>query len=91
LANNLKLTVQAEGMSLSKDRIKKGRGADYISPRKSMTRRGANMEGLGHAIGNDNVRSSNWLRIKDFQPCDLPGRYRFDWFYFGGIARVGVR
>jgi hypothetical protein len=49
------------------------------------------MEGLGHAIGNDNVRSSNWLRIKDFQPCDLPGRYRFDWFYFGGIARVGVR
>jgi hypothetical protein len=34
------------------------------SPRTSMTRR-ANMEGLAHAIDNDDVRSSTGLRYED--------------------------
>jgi hypothetical protein len=49
------------------------------------------MEGLGHAIGNANVRSSNWLRIKDFQPCDLRDPNRFYWLRHGGFTGVGSR
>jgi hypothetical protein len=49
------------------------------------------MEGLGHAIGNEDVRSSNWLRIKNFQPGDLWGRNRFDGLRHGGFAGVGAR
>ena len=52
---------------------------------------GENTKGPGHAIGNDDVRSSNWLRIKDFQQCDLPSRNLFDWLRHGGFAGVGSR
>ena len=56
-----------------------------------MTRRGANMEGPGHAIGNEDVRSSNWLRIEDFQQHGLRGRHWFGWFRDDGFAGVGFR
>jgi hypothetical protein len=55
-----------------------------------MTVAGCNMEGPWHAI-NEDVRSSNCLRIEDFQPCDLRGPHRFDRLRHGGFAGVGTR
>jgi len=55
-----------------------------------MTRRVANMKGLGNAFDNDASRSSMWLRTKDFLHCDLRGRNWFGWFRDHGFAGVGA-
>jgi hypothetical protein len=47
------------------------------------------MKGLWHAIGNDDSRSSTWLRIEDFQHHDLRGRNWFGRLRDNGFAGVG--
>jgi len=65
------LTAEIERKSLLKGAIKWGRGADRYH-RRAHQRRGdlQKVKGLGNAIDDDDFRSSNWLRTKDFQPCD---------------------
>jgi hypothetical protein len=46
-------------------------------------------KGLGYAIDNDDVYSSNWLRTKDFLSYGLRGHHRFGWFYDDGFAGAG--
>jgi hypothetical protein len=56
-----------------------------------MTRRVANMKGLGNAFDNDESPSSAWLRIKDFLQRNLRGRPRFGWLRHHGYIGISSR
>jgi hypothetical protein len=88
LANNLKLTIESNGRiysgtELDREEVLTDTTAAHINDTA------AGYERAAHAINNDDSRSSNWLRTKDFQRLGLRGHDWFGWFRDNDFAGVG--